>query len=1028
MDAELIKEYLRALKFNLIDGEESVWIKQYKQHNNFEIKVVFSNSDTNNSKIIYGEQIKVCRHTTTDFNKPENLVVLECVNRLLEKGYEPEKIELEKGWRVGGYLDIFVKDMSGNSYLMIECKQFGREYNDAVRIILENNYKKEQLFNYYLQEKSTKYVALYCSKLNNGNFIYKNDIIPMEQLKECNNQNEIYELWDKVFQSKGIFEKHISPYNVHFLGITRADLKPFNQFDVEYGSEAEPTIYNRFAEILRRHVISDKTNAYNIIFNLFLCKIVDEDSISNDEDEMQFQWKDVEDAETVLGRLSDLYKKGMNDYLQLDVSDVTEDELDTELKKISLELRPEFKKIKEMFRQVRLYKNKEFAFKEVIDERTFFENAEVVKEVVKLLEPYQIKYSHKQQFLGEFFERLLNIGIKQEAGQFFTPTPITSFICRSIPFEDIIDKKISESDPNFLPYIIDFACGSGHFLTDAMERVEVILQNITEYTLKTKPQRDNLYGWKRSFKWAKEFIYGIERDYRLAKTTKLACFLYGDGEAKILYADGLDPFNSEFYTGKLHSISKEKDNPVFDVVIANPPYSVENFKYVLKNGKESFNLFNHLSDKSDDIECLFIERTNQLLKEGGCAGIIIPSTLLLTKGLHQKARKILLENFEIIGICGFGSRTFAATGQNTSILFLRKRPVSFLKTAKLVRNRFFDKFDDMSFNQIEKIFSKYLSFVYPDISMSEYVQMLQRDEKFSKIEKEKILFFLLTYNQQVVVTKSGEKNDEKKFLGYEHSNMKKYEGIHPYPDSSDGQIHSFLYDKSDLFNPEKVSSYVLNNFRRNLNPQIIEEKLRNHLKIIYLHEMIDFYADDFKNMLCTDMLDNPFLKNSKYELSSLGDKNVAEILDSKRIPVKKSKRKPGPYPYYGASGAKKQTISDYIFDEKLVLIAEDGGKWGKFKETSYIIDGKSWVNNHAHIIRPNINKLLHEYLVFIFNYLDFSYLKSRPNGGKLLKGEMTWVKFPLPTIEIQRGIIEKMNKIKGDEKYSILEDNLLKQI
>ena len=121
-----------------------------------------------------------------------------------------------------------------------------------------------------------------------------------------------------------------------------------------------------------------------------------------------------------------------------------EEEFDTELNNLLNGQNTNNSKIREMFQMLRLYKNNEFAFKEVIDERTFFENSEVVKEVVKLLEGYKIKYSHKQQFLGDFFERLLNIGVKQEAGQFFTPIPIANFICKSIDFEGIINKKIQE--------------------------------------------------------------------------------------------------------------------------------------------------------------------------------------------------------------------------------------------------------------------------------------------------------------------------------------------------------------------------------------------------------------------------------------------------------------------------------------------------------------------------------------------------------------------------------------------------------
>jgi len=82
------------------------------------------------------------------------------------------------------------------------------------------------------------------------------------------------------------------------------------------------------------------------------------------------------------------------------------------------------------------------------------------------------------------------------------------------------------------------------------------------------------------------------------------------------------------------------------------------------------------------------------------------------------------------------------------------------------------------------------------------------------------------------------------------------------------------------------------------------------------------------------------------------------------------------------------------------------------------------VNNHAHVIRPATNELICEYLVAIFNRLDFSYLKTRPNGGKLLKGDMLTIKFPLPPITIQKEIIEEMKQVKGKKKYDILDKYL----
>ena len=130
----------------------------------------------------------------------------------------------------------------------------------------------------------------------------------------------------------------------------------------------------------------------------------------------------------------------------------------------------------------------------IFNKRTFYKNAAVTKEVVKLLERKQIKYSTKQQFLGDFFEKLLNMGVKQEAGQYFTPIPIAEFILRSLPIKSMIDEKISHKDEMFLPYVIDYSCGSGHFLTEAMGRIQYYIAQIDENIL-SNALKNNLHNW-----------------------------------------------------------------------------------------------------------------------------------------------------------------------------------------------------------------------------------------------------------------------------------------------------------------------------------------------------------------------------------------------------------------------------------------------------------------------------------------------------------------------------------------------------
>jgi len=101
----------------------------------------------------------------------------------------------------------------------------------------------------------------------------------------------------------------------------------------------------------------------------------------------------------------------------------------------------------------------------------------------------------------------------------------------------------------------------------------------------------------------------------------------------------------------------------------------------------------------------------------------------------------------------------------------------------------------------------------------------------------------------------------------------------------------------------------------------------------------------------------------------LGD--ICDVLDSKRKPITKKNRIAGNIPYYGATGILDH-VRDFIFDEKLVLLGEDGAKWGAGEPSAYIIFGKSWVNNHAHALRPHRDILTDEYLTYYLNFSDLS--------------------------------------------------------
>ncbi len=147
-----------------------------------------------------------------------------------------------------------------------------------------------------------------------------------------------------------------------------------------------------------------------------------------------------------------------------------------------------------------------------------------------------------------------------------------------------------------------------------------------------------------------------------------------------------------------------------------------------------------------------------------------------------------------------------------------------------------------------------------------------------------------------------------------------------------------------------------------------------------------------------------------FELRKLED--VCDILDHIRIPITSRDRKEGPYPYYGANGI-QDYIDDYIFDDDLVLLAEDGGNFGsKEKPIAYRISGKTWVNNHAHVLKPK-NIIDVDYLCYSLMYYDVSGLVNGATRQKLTQSEMRKINIRYRSLEKQRQIVFKIKLISN---------------
>lgn len=147
-----------------------------------------------------------------------------------------------------------------------------------------------------------------------------------------------------------------------------------------------------------------------------------------------------------------------------------------------------------------------------------------------------------------------------------------------------------------------------------------------------------------------------------------------------------------------------------------------------------------------------------------------------------------------------------------------------------------------------------------------------------------------------------------------------------------------------------------------------------------------------------------------WKTAPLGD--LCEVLDSKRKPITKRNRTEGIYPYYGATGI-VDYVNDYIFNEKLVLVGEDGAKWDSGDMTAFIATGKYWVNNHAHVLKPLQGVLLDEWLVYYFYFKDLNEFVSGLTVPKLNQGQLKKISVPLPPLPIQQKIVSKLDAIFG---------------
>ena len=1048
------KDLLRTLGFR---EEENTFQKSI---NEADLKVDFSKQ-----RLIYPEDrgLIVNRRDTCNFSHPENFVVFECIHRLLKKGYKPEHLELEPTWRIGhsasgGRADILIKDQQNNSLLIIECKTAGDEFEKAWEDTRQDG---GQLFSYAHQDTQTQYLCLYASSFFENELDYKYKLIhhldnrqiltedtSLLSFGKANKVEQRFAVWRDTYQLEftevGVFEGNIQAYQIGKNNYTLAeDTKPIGAIDKEDKCR-------QFQEILRKHTIARRENAFEVLVNLFLCKLVDEEENGNN---LQFYWNGPasDNYFDFVDRLQNLYQRGMRKFLNEEISYISREQIDAAFWPVKNDQNATKKQIQEYFTELKFFSNSAFSFLDTHNRNLFNRNTAVLSEVVKMWQGLRLKTDAPNQFLGDMFELFLDNGVKQSEGQFFTPLPICKFIVSSLP----LAQKIEENPEPIKA--IDYACGSGHFLNEYAHQIKPLVEN-----------------QGRSPKEYYSQITGIEKEDRLAKVAKVAAYMHGQGQIKIFETDTL-----AFHSNKVLPES-------FDVLVANPPYAVDGFLQILNDeDKKQYQLMQVISDNSntDAIECFFLERIHHLMTRDGLVGVIVRDSILLnTEAVYTRTREILLQYFDLVSIVKLGNKTFGQTGTKTVVLFLRRKAPS-PEVSDQYRNRVKDFFEgdeegevyrDYDLikaycNHIEVPHEEYIKLfsqtsleplvklfecdIFQDykqaFSQSTEIKKLRKSNVFKKktptersteltqrligyihaIEKEKLYYFILAHVQTckvlIVNTPTETVKEQKQFLGYWWSDAKINGGIKYIGGETVNDIITPLFDPKDLDKDSKINTAIRRNFAGE-----ITDPLPEYCHYAKLTDMLDFSRVDFDKIINLTPLKVSKIQ-THYPLVKLGDE--IETIESGNRPkggvenISSGAWSLGGEHIHPTTGRVDLSTPKYvplefyhdssrgILKENDILLCKDGALTGKIALLREELNNeRAMVNEHVFLLRC-VSPLKQHYIFnFLFSENGQNLLKHNITGsaqGGINSTNLKEIKIPLPPPQIQRQIVDECDAV-----------------
>ena len=626
--------------------------------------------DYKNKKIEYCDELKGRDIKTL---KDEEIVRAYLLTKFVnELGYDISKIEIEHEYKAGrphtntSRIDVIVRDKNNDVFLFVELKApeafFGETGENRDQII------EDQLFKVAAMEESEKRIVKYL-------MLYTVNVIGERINDEC-----IIIDFDKFHTYKD-WESSRDYVNTIPEKYGKAQKTPYKKgsakdLETNFTNELLTTLQTDLHNVLWGGGGTDENDIFSSLTNLILAKIQDEHE-RNDGEEYQFQSfsfnddsENYESLEELFNRINELYRRALKEKLNI----TNEKELEKSY---------------------------------VVDTKKF--SFEKVKYTVQSLERYSFVDGKNslsgKDILGDFFEGIIREGFKQTKGQFFTHVNIVRFMLWAIQADRLAIDRINKDKE--IPYMIDPSAGSGTFLIEYMKFITANIKYRFKHQISNNRSiKEKTEDWflpdNRENKWAKDFIYGSELNFNLGTATKVNMILHGDGSTNIFVGtqkgDGLLPFPEYTKETGMNELNKEFDDKLykkkingrFDLILTNPPFSVDLDNETKKKLNKSF----VFGDKKNS-ENLFIERYYQLLKEGGRLAAVLPESVFDTTE-NKYIRLFIYKYFNIKAVVSLPQSTFAPfTNTKTSILFAQKKTSSEIEEWNSVWKRYSTEYSNL---------------------------------------------------------------------------------------------------------------------------------------------------------------------------------------------------------------------------------------------------------------------------------------------------------------------------------------------